>query len=166
MRLRTGLAALVAAGALVAVTGTVAPGRALAYGAASSPVAQVELSANCDNPSFFLCSHVVGTGGIWFWVELDANLTGDLSGAACGHTVGGAGGPGGAGAGSIKQTVSWSYTSLEAAPSNATFFGTFDPHDSYYLISTQEGLWLIPTTTGHYSVHLTNGVSIQITVAP
>jgi hypothetical protein len=166
MRVKTGLAAIVAAGALVTVTGTITPGRALAYGAADQPLAQVELSANCDNASFFLCSDVVGTGGIWFWVEVDADNTGDLTGSDCFHTVGGVGGPGGAGGESIKQSVTWSYTSLENAPPDAHFFGTFDKHDNYYLISTQEGPWLIPTTTGHYPVHLTNGVQIQITVAP
>lgn len=165
MRIRTGLVALAAAGSLLSVTAAVAPGHALAYGAADQPVAQVELSANCDNPNFFLCN-IVGTGGIWFWVELDASKNGDLSGAACGHTVGGAGGPGGAGASSINQTVTWSYASLQSLPPGAQFFGTFDPTNRYYVISTQEGLWVVPTTTGHYPTRLTNGVQIQITVAP
>jgi hypothetical protein len=143
---------------------------ALAYGSADQPLAQVEVSANCDNPSFPLCQPFpagVGTGGIWFWVELDANHTGDLSGAGCGHTVGGAGGPGGAGAGSIMGTATWQYTTLETAPPGAIFVGTFDPNDRYYAVTITDGsTWLIPTSTGHYGQNLTNGVQIQITVAP
>lgn len=161
---------VVTAGALV-VAGVVAgPGSAFAYGRADQPLAQVEVSANCDNPSFPLCAPFpdgVGTGGIWFWVELDANGTGDLSGAACGHTVGGVGGPGGAGAGSIKGTASWTYTTLETAPPGAIFFGAVDPNDSYYAVTITDGsTWLVPVTTGHYGTKLAHGVQIQITVAP
>jgi hypothetical protein len=158
-----GLAMLLAGAGLASSAAT-----ASAYGSADQPVAQVEVSANCDNASFWLCQpSAVGTGGIWYWVELDANGTGDLAGAVCGHTVGGAGGPGGAGAGSIKGPASWSYTTLESAPSNAIFFGTLDPHDRYYLVTLPIGeQWLIPTTTGHYGQKLANGVSLQITVAP
>jgi hypothetical protein len=160
----------VVGGALM-VAGVVAtPTSALAYGRADQPLAQVEVSANCDNPSFPLCAPFpdgVGTGGIWYWVELDANGTGDLSGAGCGHTVGGVGGPGGAGGGSIKGDVTWSYTSLESAPPGAIFFGTTDPNDSYYAVTITDGsTWLIPVTTGHYSVRLATGVQLQITVAP
>lgn len=147
-----------------------APTPALAYGAADQPLAQVEVSANCDNPGFPLCAPFpqgVGTGGIWYWVELDADGTGDLSGAGCGHTVGGVAGPGGAGAGSIKGTATWTYTSLEAAPSGAIFFGTLDPNDRYYAVTITDGsTWLIPVTNGHYSVQLATGVQLQITVAP
>lgn len=160
----------ISVGALVFGVLAAAPTAAFGYGIADHPVAQVEVSANCDNPSFPLCAPFpagVGTGGIWFWVELDANLTGDLSGAACGHTVGGVGGPGGAGAGSIKGTVSWAYTTLESAPPGAIFFGTTDPGDHYYAVTITDGsTWLVPVTTGHYGVHLTNGVQLQITVAP
>ena len=158
-----------AVGALM-VTGLAAPGAAFGYGRADQPLAQVEVSANCDNPSFPLCAPFpqgVGTGGIWYWVELDADGTGDLSGAACGHTVGGVHGPGGAGAGSIKGTATWVSTSLETAPPGAIFFGTTDPKDQYYAVTITDGsTWLIPVTTGHYSTRLAPGVQIQITVAP
>jgi hypothetical protein len=159
--------AVAAAAALAGAFGT---GKALAYGHADQPLAQIEVSANCDNASFPLCApfpNGVGTGGIWYWVELDGNGSGDLSGAACGHTVGGAGGPGGAGAGSIEGTASWSYTTLETAPAGAIFFGTADPNDQYYAVTITDGsTWLIPVTTGHYGTKLANGVQIQITVAP
>ena len=157
-----GLAAALATAA-VAATATSAG----AYGKADQPLAQVEVSANCNNPSFPLCANVVGTGGIWYWVEVDAGGTGDMTGAECFHTVGGAGGPGGAGAQSIKGEATWAYTSLEDAPQNAVFFGTADPRDSYYLITLTTGeQWLIPTTAGHYAKTLATGVNIQITVAP
>jgi hypothetical protein len=158
-----GLVAVAAASVAILVTGVIAPGKVLAYGRADQPLAQVEVSANCDNPNFSLCQEV-GTGGIWFWVEIDANGTGDLSGAACGHTVGGFGGPGGAGAGSIKQSVTWIYTSAAGAPGVPEL--AIDPYDHYYLVFTTDGPWLIPTTTGHYSFSPIHGVQLQITVAP
>lgn len=165
------LAVLAASVAAVSVAGfVVTPSAAFGYGRADQPLAQVEVSANCDNPSFPLCAPFpdgVGTGGIWYWVELDADGSGDLSGSECGHTVGGVGGPGGAGASSIKGTASWSYSSLEAAPPGAIFFGTTDPGDQYYAITITDGsTWLIPVTTGHYGVRLARGVQLQITVAP
>jgi hypothetical protein len=155
----------VAAGGLFAAGLIATPASAFGYGRADQPLAQVEVSANCDNPSVPLCGPdgVGGTGGIWFWVELDANGTGDLSGAGCGHTVGG----GGAGAGSIKGSASWVYTSLEAAPPGVIYFGATDPHDQYYAVTITDGsTWLIPVTTGHYAARLAPGVQIQITVAP
>lgn len=122
------------------------------------------------HPGFPLCAPFpqgVGTGGVWFWVELDANGTGDLSGAECGHTVGGVGGPGGAGAGSIKGSASWVPTTLETAPQGAVFFGAADPHDGCCAVTITDGsTWLIPTTTGHYGTKPAKGVQIQINVAP
>jgi hypothetical protein len=96
-------------------------------------------------------------------VELDANNTGDLSGVDCGHTVGGIGGPGGAGAGSIKGPVTWSYSS----GGDGLNLGWTDPHGQYYAVTITDGsTWDIPRTPGHYSFRPTNGVQIQITVAP
>jgi hypothetical protein len=171
MRLfRTRIALLAAAGAIsFGAVQAASASAAFAYGRADHPLAQVEVSANCDNASFWLCSpQAVGTGGIWFWVELDANGTGDLSGAACGHTVGGVGGPGGAGAGSIRGSASWIYTTAEDAPAGSINFGAVDPNDNYYLVNINDGgpPWLIPVSTGHYGTKLANGVQIQITVAP
>ncbi len=140
---------------------------ASAYGRADQPLAQIELSANCNNPGYSLCSDVVGTGGIWFWIEIDANGTGDIAGAGCGHIVGG-GGPGTAGAESIRGDIQWEYSSLEnGLAAGAQFFGTMDPSDQYYLVTTPDGEeWLFPTTTGHYSFRPAHGVSLQLQVAP
>lgn len=162
-----GLVAAAAASAAILITGAIAPRAVLASG--TTTLAQVTVAANCDNPGYPLCApspNGVGTGGIWYWAEIDAGGAGDLSGAACGHTVGGVGGRGGAGAGSIKGPITWTYSTAEAAP-GAINFGEIDPHDSYYLVTITDGsTWLIPTTTGHYGVKLAPGVQIQITVAP
>src|SRR5438552_10220610 len=94
------LAALVAA--VAAVAGAAGTGRAFAYGHADQPIAQVEISGNCNNPSFGLCQEV-GLGGVWAWAELDT-AGGSTSGGSmdftltfCGH-VGPGGGPHSAGA--------------------------------------------------------------------
>ncbi len=146
---------------------------ALAYGSADNPLAQITVSANCDNPAFPLCAsppNGVGTGGIWYWIEVDGNFTGDMTGAACGHTTGGIGGPGGAGAGSIAGPVVWSYTSLaaiQAANGAITLIpGATDPNDHYYLVTLTIGeQWAFPTTPGHYSFQPVAGVTVQINVA-
>src|ERR1043166_6762475 len=59
---------------------------------------QVELSAN-----------ISGTqgGGLWLWIGLHPDGTGDYSGADCGH--------GGAGAASDKGDATWHYTGLNDA---------------------------------------------------
>jgi hypothetical protein len=160
----------VAAAALAVIGTTGHMTTAQAYGKADQPLAQLSVSANCDNASFSLCQpSAVGLGGIWFWIEIDSNPpgTGDMSGAACGHTVGG-GGPHQAGASSIKGSVSWSYSTLaNGLAAGAVFFGTTDPNNNYYLVTLTIGeKWLIPTTTGHYQVRLATGVQIQMNVAP
>lgn len=161
----------VAAAALAVIGTTAHVITAQAYGKADQPLAQLSVSANCDNPSFALCQpSAVGTGGIWFWIEIDSNPpgTGDMTGAVCNHSVGGSGGPHGAGAFPIKGSVSWSYSTLaNGLAAGAVFFGTVDPNNSYYLVTLTIGeQWLIPTTTGHYGVRLANGVQLQINVAP
>jgi hypothetical protein len=148
-------------------------GQALAYGRADQPIAQVELSGNCDNPSFPFCAPPpdgVGTGGIWIWAELDQGGTGDVTGSVCDHTYAGTG-PHMAGALPVNGEVTWSYTNLaNGLAAGGEFLGKVDPGDSYYLMTVQIGgepaSFLIPTTTGHYSFQPTNGVSIQLQVAP
>jgi hypothetical protein len=56
-------------------------------------VYQVELSANIPG---------VQGGGVWLWIGLNPNGTGDYSGSDCGH--------GGAGATSDKGDVTWQYS--------------------------------------------------------
>ena len=85
IRIRTFLVAcLVAAAAAGATSAT-----ALAdYG--SGAQYQIELSANISGKS---------GGGVWLWISLNRDGTGDYSGADCGH--------GGAGAVSDKGGVTW-----------------------------------------------------------
>jgi len=143
-------------------------GSAHAYGRADSPLAQIEFSGNCDNPSFGFCAPPpagVGIGGIWFWVEIDADGTGDLSGAVCGHTFG----KGPSGAQSIKGAAHWSYSTRADAMNQGAFGlpGIVDPHDHYYLVTIPSGeKFLFPTTVGHYSFTPVHGVTLQLQVAP
>lgn len=52
---------------------------------------QIELSSNISGPQ---------GGGVWLWMALNSNHTGDYSGSDCGH--------GGAGAASDKGDLTWS----------------------------------------------------------
>jgi len=160
---------LIPASLLVVASVAASTNGAAAYGAADHPLAQLELSANCDNPNFVLCAPPpagVGTGGIWLWIEIDANGTADFAGAGCGHTVGGIGGPGGAGAESIKGATTWTFaTGAQAQQAGAFLFG-IDPSDKYYLVKFGPGFFAFPTTQGHYSFRPVPGVTIQLQVAP
>lgn len=152
----------------IAILLAIPVGQALAYGSADQPLAQIEFSGNCNNPSFPFCAPPpagVGTGGLWFWVEIDAGGTGDLSGAVCGHTIGGVGGPGGAGAGSIRSDITWHYST--GVPAGVESFAT-DPGNQYYVVDLAAigESFAFPVTQGHYSFHPVNGVAIEITIAP
>jgi hypothetical protein len=138
-----------------------------AYGA--NEVAQLELSVNCDNPNFSLCAPPPaggGTGGFWLWTALNSDGTADFSGAGCGHVVGGIGGPGGAGAGSIKGSGSWTGPFPSSAPGVLGLIT--DPNGNYYTVVYPHGGPTIsyPATQGHYAFHPAPGVTIQLTVAP
>lgn len=159
-----------------AATTMAAPG-AFGYGAADHPVAQVEISGNCDNPSFPLCAPEpdgVGLGGVWVWSELDADGSMDATVAFCGHTVGG-GGPGSAGAGGGPvRTGQWSTISslADAPPGAAPFFDPSKYHGTLYVLDFFPGsgaddfIAVVPTTRGHYSMHPAPAVSIQTQIAP
>ena len=156
-RLRIALAAgLLAVAALGASSGT-----AFAYGAADHPIAQVELSANCNDPSFGLCQQV-GLGGIWLWLEIDANGTGDVAGAGCGHVRGGGGG-----AGSIRGEFTWASGSAADVVAAHGFLAGVDPNDDYYIVGLgPDEVFGFPKTVGHYSAHPVAAVTIQLQVAP
>jgi len=128
----------------------------LAYGAADQPLAQVEISGNCNDPSFFFCSHVVGLGGIWVWVEIDANGTGDAAGSNCDRSNG---------ATSLREEITWFYaTGAEVAQLGVGHPGIVDPTNTYYVIP--ELHFAVPVTQGHYSSHPVAAVTLQIQVAP
>ena len=88
---RIGVRPRIAAAAALAAGGTLAAaGPAWAdYG--QGGVYQIELSANISSPQ---------GGGVWLWIELNQNGTGDYQGSDCGH--------GGQGAASDSGDVHWS----------------------------------------------------------
>jgi hypothetical protein len=152
---------LVAAGLLAIAALGASSGSVAAYGKADHPLAQIELSANCNNPDFPLCQQV-GLGGIWLWIEIDEGGEADIAGAGCGHVpgVGGSAFP-------IRGEFDWVYgTGAEAFAAGAFPFGN-DPNDSYYIIAFGPGeVFAFPTTVGHYSFRPAPAVSIQLQVAP
>jgi hypothetical protein len=157
MRLRVLLAAAaLAVAALGATTGGVS-----AYGHAEHPLAQIEFSGNCNNPSFPLCAPApagFGLGGVWFWIEIDEGGTGDIAGAGCGHDRAGSGG-----AGPIRGEITWTGTTGAQGVAFVT-----DPNNLYYNVSLGDGgpPLSFPQTQGHYSFMPAPGVAIQIQIAP
>ncbi len=143
---------------------------ASAYGSADQPLAQVELSANCDNPSIALCQPPpagFGLGGIWVWVGIGSNGTADIAGAACGHDVAGPSG----GAASIHFTGPWfPFMGTPGAlyaiygPPPAFFVAGIDPNNKYFVLP-ELGL-AVPQTFGHYPTSIAPGAQIQLTIAP
>lgn len=82
------IGAVAATGLGVGMVIAAAPTMALAdYG--PTAVYQIELSANLNGQS----AKILGGsgGGVWLWIELNSNHTGDYKGADCGHNGGGAG---------------------------------------------------------------------------
>jgi hypothetical protein len=158
--LRRTLRVLIPAAVLIAASLASSSNVASAYGAADQPLAQLEFSGNCNNPSYSLCQRV-GLGGIWIWIEIDASGEGDIAGAGCGHVkgVGGGGGP-------ILGEITWSYSSAAAFPPG-TFALGLDPHDLYYLVPLGPfEIFAFPTTIGHYSFHPAPAVALETQVAP
>ena len=138
-------------------------GPAATAGAQSSyngAVYQVEFSLNCNNPSA-LCQTIFGLGGIWGWVALMPDGSGNAQFTGCGHT-GAGGGP--AGAGHVSFDSTWTKVSLNSAPSPVT---PTDPHHTYLFITSPQGMNLppLPATYGHYAVSFL-GATGQITIAP
>lgn len=153
------------AGALAFATLGFSAGGVAAYGHADQPLAQLEFSANCNNPDFPLCAPPpagFGLGGIWLWIEIDAGQTGDVAGAGCGHVRGGPRG----GAGPINGDVTWWWSQFPQGFPTA-FGAPLDPA-GYYNVALPGGeeVLAFPVTQGHYSAHPAPGVAIETTVAP
>lgn len=180
------LVMLVAAFAVIA--GVAGSGKALAYGTADQPVAQVEISANCNNPSFPFCN-VVGLGGVWAWAELDNVPSSAVPGwnemdatfAGCGHTRSG-GGPGSAGAGGGPDPIGvWqefpSLLDAEIATGGAAepllllsgsnpYTGAVYVLDFFPGSGAEDFMPVVPVAQGHYSAQPVSGVTLQVQVAP
>lgn len=187
MRKAVLLVALVAA--FAALAGAAGSGKALAYGHADQPVAQVEISGNCDNPDFWFCRDVVGVGGVWAWAELDQVPSSTMLGwnemdatiAFCNHTQGG-GGPGSAGAfghpdpfGVWQEFASLPEAELATGGAAAPILAPLGSADAYtgavYVLDFFPGQSddfdvVVPAAQGHYSARPVPGVSLQIQVAP
>lgn len=187
MRMRMTRSVLTAAAAalpLSAVGVLATSTNAFGYGAADHPIAQVEISGNCDNPAFALCApptqNGVGLGGVWVWSELDTttgNITSgtmDATVTFCGH---GTGHPGAFG--HPDHTGVWvryaSLTTAEAATAGhaqpfynpATYHGSVDVLDFFpHTTPATDFVAVVPTQQGHYSEHPAPAVSIQLQVAP
>jgi hypothetical protein len=159
------------AGIAAAVALTASPANSYG-GGADHDTWQVAMSFNCNNPDF--CDDELG--GFWAWAEFDRSADGtqtwgDLEGAFCGHTVGGAGF---AGAGHVSIEIeSWTIEPGSAGPE--TFFASGEETDSFRGESetfdfTHEdtGISAVP---GHYSTdeilgfEAPPGVALQIQVA-
>jgi hypothetical protein len=159
----------VAAGLLAAATLGVTAGGVAAYGHADGPLAQIEWSGNCDNPTFPLCAPPdqggFGLGGIWLWIEIDGGAgatsgDADVAGAVCFHVRGAAGG----GAVSLTGEYDWWWS---ATPAGFADFGdSLDPNGYYNVDLGPFGVNSFPVSQGHYSSHPAPGVSIQLQVAP
>jgi hypothetical protein len=152
------LAGLLAAASLGVNAGSVA-----AYGAADSPLAQIEYSQNCDNLS--LCQGGFGPGGVWLWIEIDGGPTSgtaDVAGAGCFHF------PGlGGGADPISGEATW-FWSLTPVGFDATLGTWTDPnHDGWYVLTFPGfGFASFPVTTGHYGAQFAPGINFELQVAP
>ena len=160
------LAAVLAIASLGVSTGAVS-----AYGRADGPLAQIEFSANCNNPAFFLCfppeQGGIGLGGIWIWIEIDGGPgatsgDADVAGAGCGH-IRGVGG----GAGSIRGEVHWWWSASPEGQDVSGFLGyPADPH-GYYNVALGPGMtFSFPVSQGHYSGHPVPAVAIELQIAP
>jgi hypothetical protein len=110
---------------------------------------QVEISANCNGPGSCIPSVVKGFG-IWFWVELNADHTGDYQAADCGH-VGPGNTPGASGAFHDSGDVTWAYSSDGSAIiiSGAAIFGNTVPMTV-----------TVPSALGHYMKPLAQVIDV------
>lgn len=142
------------AGVLAAASLGATAGGAAAYGHADRPLAQIEVSVNCNNLD--LCD---SPGGVWAWIEIDADGTGDAAGAGCQHV------PGiGGGAGSLRGEIVWEYST---GTDGASFVAGIDPTNTYYLVSADgQPPVAFPVTRGHYSSHPAPGIAVETQIAP
>jgi hypothetical protein len=168
MRLLKFLRVMLNAGTLAGSSAAVTATSVLGYGHADGPLAQIEFSANCNNPDFPLCAAPpsgFGLGGIWLWIEIDGGAgatsgDADVAGAVCGH-VRGVGG----GAGSVNGEYDW-WWSVTPEGFPAVFGYPLDPNGYYNVDLGEFGVISFPVSQGHYSNRPAPGVTIQLQIAP
>jgi len=137
---------------------------------------QVGISFNCDVPHSSACDQFGGTGGFWGWYVFNNDGTGDAQVTGCGHTTGGIGGPGGAGAGHEDIDYTWTTgpaTGPIPSPNGLDFYITSDTtrftgRGGGTATDVNEGDTNIPAYPGHYSFHPQPGItaSIQVSLNP
>jgi hypothetical protein len=130
---------------LIAVVAACAAAFAAAASADYGPNAyrQIELSNNVPGPQ---------GGGVWLWIELNSNGTGDYAGSDCGH--------GGVGAASDKGDVTWQPAGDMIVISGVVLNGLpTDPQHGDF--SPWHATITVPAQTGHYS---TSGVGAYLTL--
>jgi hypothetical protein len=168
MRLLKFLRLMLIAGTLAGSSAAITATSVLGYGHADGPLAQIEFSANCNNPDFPLCAAPpagFGLGGIWLWIEIDGGAgatsgDADVAGAVCGH-VRGVGG----GAGSVKGEFEWRWSATpEGFP--AVMGYPLDPNGYYNVDLGEFGVIAFPVSQGHYSNRPAPGVTLQLQIAP
>lgn len=134
---RSRLLAALATGALAAGGVIAAAGPAAAdYG--KGEFREIELSANASGPQ---------GGGVWLWIGLNGDGTGDYSGADCGH--------GGAGAISDKGDVWWS-----------TDGTTIVIHDVVLAGLGFDATVTVPWKTGHYTGTIGSFITLPSFIPP
>jgi hypothetical protein len=148
------------AGLLVAASLGFTAGSVAAYGVADNPLAQIEYSQNCNNPTY--CQSL---GGVWVWIEVDGGPlrgTADVAGAGCFHRLGFGGG-----ASSIRGEFDWFWSSTPVG-FDATLGTWNDPDgDGWYVVFDPNfGFASFPATHRHYSGHPHPGVNFELQVAP
>jgi len=125
-RLRRSVLALSSAGALaVGVAISAAPPVAADYG--NTAVYQIEISGNFTSPT--------GGFGVWLWIELNADGTGDYAGSDCGHSPGGF-----SGAAPANGDVTWTLSGDTLVIQGVTLLG-----------GTVPVTITVPSTLGHYT---------------
>jgi hypothetical protein len=141
-RLAAAAAVVTLAGGAAAVA-TATP--AAAYG--NTSVHQIELSANIPG---------TGGGGIWLWIGLDSDGTGDYHGADCGH------GPRG-GAASDGGTVTWTDTNGSLVITGIVLNGLPNPATG---LPGFPATVTVPDTNGHYTGTIGSFITLPPFIPP
>lgn len=125
---------------------------------------QVEFSLNCHDSTAPCYIH--GLGGIWGWMALMPDHTGNAQVAVCSHTDAGSG-PAAAGAEHFSFDPKW--MTIPILPPNAKSLPAIDPNSTYIvLIDEPAGVQVppLPATPGHYALNPALGATGSVTIAP
>lgn len=159
-RMTRSLLAIVVPGALMAamIGGAFGATAAQAYG--NDHVYQLTFSLNCNDRHSPLCApDVFGLGGVWGWIEPDADATADATVTFCGHGQG----FNGAFHENLDE-VPWSI--VPESDLGDRFATGSDPGGQYIVFDEGSDLGFIafPATPDHYSISFGPGITAQSTV--